>query len=280
MYALFLFILPIILNSSFFREKVESFFEQKYSVNLLIDNLKFRTSYNLLLTLSIDNFSLQDNDKKILVLNDSLINFNVKSLNVENINIDYLFLDKVELERKFKKSGEQKSNKKSIILENILPEINLKNAEIWFDNGKLNSIFITISDFCIKKQQNDLISEFEIELISPLLRNLVNIGSDGYLLIDENSINASNLKILVGVSNLNINGKLFDLSEKKLDFSLVGTKIPVSDIVASLLYFQKTKKSGKQFIENFYNFDGSMDIDLRINELGALVLRVQIIYLQ
>ena len=125
LYALFLFILPIILNSSFFREKVESFFEQKYSVNLLIDNLKFRTSYNLLLTLSIDNFSLQDNDKKILVLNDSLINFNVKSLNVENINIDYLFLDKVELERKFKKSGEQKSNKKSIILENILPEINL-----------------------------------------------------------------------------------------------------------------------------------------------------------
>ena len=76
-----------------------------------------------------------------------------------------------------------------------------------------------MSDFCIKKQQNDLISEFEIEVISPLLRNLVNIGSDGYLLIDENSINASNLKILVGVSTLNINGKLFDLSEKKLDFS-------------------------------------------------------------
>lgn len=269
LYAFFLFLVPLILNSSFFKDKVESFIEQKYSVNLFIDNLKFRTSYNLLLTLSIDNFSLQDDDKKLLVIDNSLINFDVKSLKVKKINIDYLFLDKVEIEHKFLNSNQKKSNKKSFVIEKILPEINLKSAEVWFDNGKLNSIFITISDFCIKKQESSLISKFEIEMISPLLRNLVNIGSDGFIQIDENSINASNLKILVGVSNLILNGKLFDIQDKSLDFSLVGNEIPVSDIVASLLYFQQTKKPGKQFIENFYNFNGLMDMDLKINELGA-----------
>ncbi|MBQ8886428.1 MAG: hypothetical protein IJY61_01840 [Candidatus Gastranaerophilales bacterium] len=221
------------------------------------------------MSLSVDSLSGEDDDKKLFLLNGVGVSYDLKSLSVKDVCVDYLFLDKVELERKFVIKDEKNSSNKTFNLQKILPEVNLNNAEIWFDNGKLNSIFITVSNFQIKRQEDKLTSKFEIEIISPLLRNLVNIGSDGGLFIDENSINASNLKILVGVSSLNLNGKLFDIDNKSIDFDVVGEQIPVSDVVASLLYFQKTKKPGKQFIENFYNFDGFMDVDLKINELGA-----------
>ena len=38
LYAFFLFFLPFILNSSIFKEKVENFVEQKYEIDLNIDN--------------------------------------------------------------------------------------------------------------------------------------------------------------------------------------------------------------------------------------------------
>ncbi len=263
---MFLFVLPSIVNNGFLLKKTNTYLSKKTNLNICADSLKLKTYPDLTLDLFTDKILLTDNDAELVTLKNLYLGYDVKSLNLKNLTIDYVFIN----EKGFKNLLSQNKNKKpSQFKFKKFPEINIKQAEIWIENGGINNIFVTISDFNIINSKDDkTYFTFEAEIISDLLRNLINIGKTGCLYIDDNTLYAKDLQVLIGVSTLNIDGKLID-DDKNTDFSIIGSKIPISDIETSLLYFQKIQSKGKKFLENFYNFSGEMDVDLKINNEGA-----------
>lgn len=236
------------------------------NLNIYADNVKLKTYPNLSLNLLTDKIILKDKETELITAKNLNLAYDVKRFNLKNLSIDYIFVN----EKGFQSILSKNTNKKpSQFKFKKFPEINIKQAEIWVENGGINNIFVTISDFnIINSKDNKTYFTFEAEIISDLLKNLINIGKNGCLYIDDNTLYAKDLQVLIGVSTLNINGKIID-DDKNTDFSIIGSKIPVSDIVASLLYFQKVQSKGKKFLENFYNFSGEMDVDLKINNEGA-----------
>ena len=115
--------------------------------------------------------------------------------------------------------------------------------------------------------KNDLLL-LNVTINSPCIKEPVKIGNSGYLQFDENKLNANQLEITSGNSHLYINGLLFD-KNKLRDFDLKGEKLPVAELMAALLHFQKSKDSSRRFIENFKNFNGTVDVDLKINNDGV-----------
>ncbi|MCD7780345.1 MAG: hypothetical protein LUH05_06715, partial [Candidatus Gastranaerophilales bacterium] len=148
------------------------------------------------------------------------------------------------------------------------PEINIDKAEIWVEKGEIDSIFVILSEIHILNQNEDkTICSFQAEIISNLLKNLISIGKKGYLYIDDNALYANDLQVEAGRSEITVNGKIID-DDKDSDFTVIGNDIPISDVVSSLIYFQKLKSPGKKFIENFYDFSGLTDIDVNITKEG------------
>ena len=55
---------------------------------------------------------------------------------------------------------------------------------------------------------------------------------------------------------------------KSLDFGLKGEKLSVAELMPILLHFQKSQDPTKKFIENFKNYNGNIDLDLKFNNNG------------
>ncbi len=75
------------------------------------------------------------------------------------------------------------------------------------------------------------------------------------------------LKIYWRGSELNLCGKIWNLS-KNATVKISGKSVPIKELEATLLYFQKLKKKDKVFIENFKDFSGTADIDLVFKNSG------------
>ncbi len=264
LYAVYLFILPSVLSSKLFVNKINSFISHTTGIKVQADKFSFVSYPSLVFDLEFDKLQIYIQETELLNAKDGYLKFDIKNLSLNKINIDYVFINENGIKRIFNKNSAKKSynfNSKKI------PEISIKNAEIWMDKDGINSIFITVSNLKLIKNGENSVCVFEAEIISDLFRNLINIGKKGYLYFQNDSLYAKDLQILIGVSKLNLNGKIIDFN-KNNEFTIKGQNIPISDIKASLLYFQKIKDSSKKFIENFYDFSGEMDVDVYVKEKG------------
>ena len=261
---MFLFVLPPVLSSPVFINKINSLISSKTNIDIKSEHFLFTSYPNLSFDLKMNKLMISKDNVEILTAKNADIRFDIRKMSLEKIDVDYVFVNEAGLKKFFSK----KSNRTSFQYKFMkLPEVSIRLVEIWFDKNSVNSIFVTLSNLYIVNNNNKTFCSFEAEIISDLFRNLINIGKKGYLYLEDKTLYANNLQILVGVSKLNINGKIFD-SDKNTEFTLNGSSIPISDIKASLLYFQKIKDSSKKFIENFYNFSGEMDVDLVVKQNG------------
>ena len=265
LYAIFLYALPPILSSAKFKNKIDNIVYEKTGIKIVSEQLKIKTYPNLVVQLKADKIGLGINEADLLKAKDFSIDFNLFKLSLQKIDIDYIYIDEAGFRSLLNNKGK---NKTSDFKFTILPEIYVKNAEIWVDKGDINSIFITVNDLHQINKDGRTYFTFKADIISDLLRNLISIGRKGCLYLENNSLYADNLQVLIGVSELDINGKITDRTNRNTDLQVTGSKIPVSDIMSSLLYFQKLKEPGKKFIENFYDYSGTMDINLTLNEQG------------
>lgn len=265
LYSLFLFVLPPVLSSHVFINKINSFISSKTNINVQAEAFRFKSYPNLLFNIKTDKLKISDNDIEILTAKNANIDFDIKQFALEKINVEYIYLNEAGLKNFISNKSEKKSS--GFNLKN-LPQVSVKLVEIWMDKDSVDSIFITLSDLNIVNNDDKTFCSFEAEIISDLLKNLVNIGKNGYLYIQDNALYANNLQVLVGISKLNIDGKITDFN-KNVEFTVKGDNLPISDLKASLLYFQKIKDSSKKFIENFYDFSGDMDVDLLVNQNGV-----------
>lgn len=269
-YYTYLIILPKVIHTSFITNKIEQIINSKSNIQIKTQNLSLNSYPNLTAIFYADRIYLSDkNNNELLNAKNISLKLDLKQLSITNLNIDYIYINEADFKNLIKSNRNKKTS--SFKLKNI-PALNINKAEIWVDKKDLSSIFLTLSNIhIINHYNNNTYCTFEMEIVSQLLKNLVNIGKHGYLYIKDDSLYAKNLEVLIGVSKLYIDGKIIN-DNNKIDFNLTGENIPIKDFESSLLYFLKLKKPGKQFIENFYDFSGEMDINLNINENGIFGL--------
>ncbi len=176
----------------------------------------------------------------LLIKNIYLAEDNKKILNADNLKIYFnpvkKQLNKIEVDYLYidkqgitKLSAEKKQQNNIKFDFNNLPYIEIKKSELNVDNEK-----ITIEN--IKTQKDEINNLTEITL------NLGNIGD----------------------SKLEVTGKTVN---NQYEFKIKGQDIPVRDTELFILNFLKLKNPNKNFLENFYDFSGSYDIDLTVKKV-------------
>ncbi len=260
-YVFVVFALPKIINSTDFQSKIENFITQKTKTKTQIENLTFKINPDLTLEGKIEKLTLK-NDKNEIFLNLDKIEANFKPLKFmpEKIKINYVFFDKTNFKSK---------NKSHFKLKN-LPEIIVNKIDIILEKNSQISLYNLKTVYDGEKYTIN----FKGEVISKYISSKVKIEEKENLFIQNEKIFASNLRINLKNHPLIINGMLF--SKNSYDFSLKGKSLPIAEIKSCFLFYRKqVKPFEKNFIENFYDFRGLADVDLKFknkNIFGNITL--------
>ena len=264
LYFIFLLVIPDLLNKEYTRKKIENIVNKKTGMSFILEGFEVKSDKKLLYTFKADKIQLNNKENRdLLTADDVSFDYFVPLRCMRELNIKYIFINETGFKNLIKENKKKKTS--SYRIKN-LPSVNIEKAEIWVDRGNENKVFLNISDIkLLNEKDKKTYINFDAEIVSPLLKNTLNIGREGNFYITNKALYADNVQILMGIHSLNVNGKLID-DDKKNDFTLKGDELPVSDIENSLLYFQKIKKPGKQFLENFKEFSGDMDVNLTFKD--------------
>ena len=93
------------------------------------------------------------------------------------------------------------------------------------------------------------------------------MGNSGCFQIVNNNLKANKFEVNLGNSNLYLDGILIG-KNKFHDFNINGKNLPASEIMATILHIQKLKEHERKFIENFHNFKGTANVNLKLNNDG------------
>ena len=255
LYAFTVFVLPYVLNS----HKIKQFAVKRIFPSLAskveISKSKIRISPFLKLYLNIDEIYLSNNKGVTLNLRGLDAKISPFFIDQGEIHIDNLY---------FKKTGiAERDKRKDNFLKQIakLPNIEISNALLEFGHEDIPTAFIDLNDFIYKgKKQKHLSSNLVFK--SDLIDKTFSISSKDTLVIGKTNIYTDSLDILFNGSVLNIKGFLYDI--KGCDFLITGNNIPVADIEGASISAYRHIKNKKNFLENFKDYKGLADIDLRV----------------
>ena len=272
-----MFILPQYLNSPKFSNDINHFLYKHFKLHYKAEGFNFKTKYNLRVSLDADKISLfkdfdsdgeiKNNEKLFYTENFHISTGTLKQKSV-NFTADYLIFNSEYLKEILptKKHHSKKASNSSGY--RFFNKIDIKHAILIFSNDKGDKFRFDISNLLLKREKESSKITFLSKVSSPLLKNNVEIGENGYLEIKNRSLSANELSLRFGDANVTISGLIQD-NNKNINFKVFGQNIPVDDLEASLLYFQKLRKKDKVFIENFYDWGGGINIDLNFNNAGV-----------
>lgn len=263
LYLFYLFVLPVLVSSDFFVNRLEKFLYGNKQIVLNIDNLELKTHWDFSFDLSSSKVLLKDSSKIDVIVVDN-VNSKFKSFRLSNLNVDYIYADAIKVKDFFSSKNE---NKKSNFHLKYVPFVNIKELNVNAYKSELDNFSIKGSNFIIYQNEDAIVCNSDLTLSSPYLNKPVIIGNSGYLSYKNSELFAEKLSVSFGEAELIVDGKITD-SNNKSDFKISGNDIPIHDLQISLLYFQKLKKKGKVFIENFYDFSGIVDVDLTYSDNG------------
>ena len=251
-YSYLLVGLPKLLNSDKMIAKYECFISEKVGFQVDIDDFQLKVNPDLSFEFDLKEISSLKDE---IYINDLFYKSKVLSLKPAVFNADKLYLD---LE-KFKKVKKDKTKKNtSFDIENLpIPFVNISRA-----NVKLNDK-VSINAENVKSKKVD--SRVETTLLAQVdLKNSVKpiiIGREGKIVyakkwyLEGVSVEVGNLKLL------------FDGEGKKIYAK--GLQLDGAELADTFLYFYKYRHPDKKnFLENFSNFKGYIDVDLAIDKNG------------
>ena len=166
-----------------------------------------------------------------------------------------IYIDGNALKQLKKTSQKKRQNKFDF---NKFPEVHIKNIVF-----KLNDISVFAKNIEAKKGIISLNADIQTKLLSDTLK----LGYSGLLHITEDNLEANQFEIRLGNSHLYLNGILVD-KDKVSDFNVRGEKLPVSEIMPIILHLQKAQDPSRKFVENFKNFKGTANVNLKYNKDG------------
>ena len=249
LYFTFIFILPAVLNSANFQNKIKACTCKQTGICVEVKNLKIKISPFLSLYLTAEEIKTE----KEISVKDLYISADLKGLSIHNIEAEHIFIDGNEIQKLLPK---KESGRKSDFNLNKLPKISVKKLEYISD----------IADFNLKNIVFDgHNADFNAEGVLPFLQN--NIKAEGHIEMSKGTLFSRNSKIFLCGAELEVTGKLTD-KKKRYDLKVIGENLPVDEIEKALLYYQKSQDPAKKFIENFTNYSGKIDMDLNIKNDG------------
>lgn len=234
-------------------EKYEKIISQKVGFPVKIDGFNFKTNPNLSFVISIKN--LTSNNGEISFNNleycSKILSYKPKKLDVEKFYLDIPKSGKLfKLDESKKKSGFD-------ISAIPFPVINIDKIYIKIDD----KTYFEAVDVISWKKGLAVHSKFLLKLYSQNFEAPIFVGKSGEIFYDR-KLHFDNLSVDIQDSKLYIDGS-FD----KLKLS--GKGLPIKTLEQAFLYYYKLRHPKKRnFIENFKNFKGSLDVDLVFSKKG------------
>lgn len=259
LYLSYLYLLPPILTSNKMITKYEEILSDKLNLDISLSDLGVKTNPNFTIEIFLKNGKATTSQNKNLL---SIKSFESKtkvfSLKPEYVKANSIYFDLTQLSNISKNKSENSQIKFDI---NYMPQTNIKKAYIKLDN----SSYITVENFNSKLENKTISSTFLAKAKIPYVKNAIVIGNDGKIIYSENrKIYIDNLSLQLDSSKLFANGNLDSLS-------FIGKDLPVSELEKSFLYFYKLKHlKKKNFIENFHNMSGQIDVNLMLSKDGLV----------
>ena len=247
--------LPQIINSKATINKLQSLILEKTGIETNISGLKLKITPKLLVTLNVNSIYAKNNNVSVVDIKSLVINYGLLQKRLTLVSANNIFIDGNYL-KQFKK--ERKKKNKNKFEPNNIPEIHIQKFVFKSDKVSVNAENID--------SKNNFIN-LKAEINSPLLKETLKLGNSGSFQIIENKLKANTFKITLGNSHLFLDGILID-ENKYPNLNINGEKLPVSEIMPILLHLQKSQDHSKKFIENFKNFKGTVDVNLKFNKDG------------
>lgn len=255
LYLGIVFLLPQLINNKSIQKDLSHFVNKKSGVETTITALNLKISPKLIVTLKIDNFDSRYKKVSVLNLKNVSISYKLLQKQLSSVSADNIYIDGDWLKQLPKQKP--KKNKKEFSLDNF-PKTHVSKFVYKSDNINIYAHNI--------ETRNDIL-QLKMVINTPYLKETLRIGDSGNFQIVDNKLKANKFKITLGNSNLYIDGILID-KNKTPDFNINGTNLPASEIMATILHLQKLKEHERKFIENFHNFRGTADVNLKLNKDG------------
>ena len=254
-YLCIVFVLPPVINNKTTINKLQSLIFNKTKIETKITGFNLKVSPNLTFKLNVDGIDAEQEKVSVVNIKNLSLNYKLLQNHLTSIKADNIIIDGNSL-KQFKKSP-RKQNKVNLKIEKI-PEIHISNLIFKSDEANINVENIdTIND----------IIQLKIAVNTPFLKETLRIGDSGSFKIEGNKLKADKFQIKLGNSNLYLDGLLID-NNKNTDFAIKGEKLPISELMATVLHFQKAKDPSRRLLENFKNFKGTVNVNLKINNDG------------
>ena len=250
------FLLPQIVNNNVVINKLESLILQKTGIETNIEGLNLKVSPKLIFDLNIAGVNSKYNKNSVLGIKDLSLNYRLLENHLTTVNANDIYVDGNTLKQFNKKP--KKKNKGSFDLSKC-PEVHIN--KITYKSDEVN---VFVKD--IDADKNTIRLKADVQ--TPLISKTIKLGYTGSFQIVENTLKADKFDISLGNSQLFVNGYVID-KNKTFDLALTGEKLPVSEIMPVILKIQKAKEHERKFIENFKNFSGTANVNLKINKDGV-----------
>ena len=252
LYLFWCFGLGRVLNSAEMISKYEKIISEKTGIEVNIENFKFDPVPDLSFRVQVGEISSAGEEISInnLKYHSRVLSFKPRSIDAKRVYFDYA-------KAKNFLPTDDKKNKNFDINSLPFPEINID--EIFVKLDEKNSI--QVYDIVSKKNRSKIICKFVAKILSPYFSNPVYVGKTGNLAY-HNNIMFNNLAIETGNSVVYLNDDITKLH-------ITGENLSVPELERAFLSYYKVKKHGKRnFIENFTDFKGNLDVDVVLSKKG------------
>ncbi|MBR6126807.1 hypothetical protein IKQ21_03895 [bacterium] len=248
-------VLPAIVNNKATINKLESLILEKTGIETTITGLNIKISPKLVVYFNIDSLDAKNNNTSAADIKNFALNYKLLQKNLTLVSADNIFIDGNCLKGLNKKSKRKSSGK---FEPNDIPEIHIKKCVFKSDKLSINAENIDTKDNSLK---------LKAKIDTPALKETLKLGDSGSLQVAENELRANKFEISLGNSHLYLDGILVG-KNKSPELEINGKNLPASEIMPILLHLQKSKDPSKKFIENFKNFKGTANVNLKWNKDG------------
>jgi len=244
-----IFMLSEIINSEKFKKALYDFSVKNYGVEIVLNEAEFKITPGLKFEFNAKEAGVKKTDKIIFLTKNLKVNGRFKTLKI--IKADYLYFSS---EVKFINSTSKKKREFDF---SKLPEIYLKNADLKVKDFDFKISNLKLHNMGANKRNKILL--FEGEASSKYLYKKIFLN--GEFLINKKSLISEGSKVILDNSELNIKGTVLD-KHYGTNLGFKGEKLPINELMAALLYYQKSNDGSKKFIENFRDYGGTLDVNV------------------
>ncbi len=251
-YTFFLHSLPKIANTPETTSKLEKLLSSKIGLPIELEGSSLKTKPNLTIIYKLKKLSSTKDNISLGNFDD--IEYRVNLLNPHHgfLSIKDFSLDLPEIKKRLQ-FGEKEETKPLNL--SYIPFINIDKGYVKLEDNS----YMNIKQIKSKKLHNNLITTINAAVKIPYAKSEIIVGEQGDLRYKSGKWVLENFSIKLDNSTLY-------LSSKNSDIFIKGNKLPISELEHSFIYFYKLKHPNKRnFIENFTDFQGLLDVDLAYN---------------